>query len=150
MDISAVVSTKAMQLATVGSANTPWICTVYYVVYQGCFYWLSFPGRRHSREISDNPHVAIAVAIKQTIPVIGLQAEGVVEQVTDMDEVTPVMARYIAKYSQGHTFLKRFAEGSNNHMLYKCRPKRVMCFDETTATNKPYKDVTKEFNNARN
>ena len=145
MNSSAVASVKTMQLATVGSDHLPWICTVYYVIHEGCFYWLSLPGRRHSREIADNPHVAIAIAIKQIIPVIGLQVEGVASQVTDVDEVASVMASYETKYNQGHTFLKRFTEGKNDHVLYRCTPSKVMYFNETVASDEPYRDITKEF-----
>ncbi len=61
-----VKDTWLMQLATVQDGQ-PWIANVFFVVdAQLNFYWLSYPNRRHSRELAINPKAAIAIAIKQT------------------------------------------------------------------------------------
>src|SRR5687768_8880696 len=92
-----------MQIATARN-GVPWICTVYFVFTEGKFYWLSFPERRHSRDIADNDHVAVAVALEMGQPVVGVQAEGRTRQVADQNEVATVMESYVAKYNQGGTF----------------------------------------------
>jgi uncharacterized protein YhbP (UPF0306 family) len=82
-----------MQLATTRE-NQPWICTLYYVCDDDQrIYWLSYPTRRHSQELAENSHAAVAIAIKLEQPVIGLQIEGKVSVVTDAKVVANVMRR---------------------------------------------------------
>jgi uncharacterized protein YhbP (UPF0306 family) len=133
-----------MQIATV-SGGKPWICTVYYVLRNKNFYWLSFPERRHSKEIADDAHVAIAVAVKQNKPVIGIQAEGTARMVQDQAEVAAVLSLYVEKYGQGKEFVQRFIAGENQHSLYCMTPTKVMLFDEYTSRKMPYRDITNSY-----
>lgn len=131
-----------MQLATAAMPlGQPWICTVYFVIRDGCFYWLSYPERRHSRELADNPKAAVTIAIKQDLPVIGLQAEGEVTEVTDLSEASRVLARYVKKYGSGQQFIELLKHGSNHHKLYKLTPARVMLFDETQKNQPAYREI---------
>lgn len=133
---------RVMQLATVAMpAGQPWVCTVYFVVKDDCFYWLSYPERRHSLELAANPQAAITIAIKQDMPVIGLQAEGEVSVVNDVQEATRVLARYVKKYSSGQKFIELLKHGSNHHKLYKLTPKRIMLFDETQKDRPAYREI---------
>jgi ribonuclease HI len=120
-----------MQLAT-SRENVPWISTVYFVAdSERNIYWLSLPGRRHSEEVADNPRVAVAIAIKQDLPVIGIQAEGSVTVVDDAAVVEKILAGYIKKYDgAGKEFHQRFIEGKNQHQLYKITPSSLVLFDE--------------------
>lgn len=120
-----------MQLAT-SRDNTPWISTVYFVAdAERNIYWLSLPGRRHSEEVTNNPHVAIAIAIKQDLPVIGIQAEGTVAIVEDAAVVEKILADYMKKYDgAGKEFHQRFLAGKNQHQLYKLTPSSLVLFDE--------------------
>ena len=120
-----------MQLAT-SRDNAPWISTVYFVADdQRNIYWLSLPGRRHSEEVVANPRVAIAIAIKQDLPVIGIQAEGLVTIVEDASIVEKILASYVKKYDgAGKEFHQRFVEGKNKHQLYKLTPSSMVLFDE--------------------
>jgi ribonuclease HI len=131
-----------MQLAT-SVENTPWISTVYYVADDARnIYWLSFPERRHSIEVAKNPQVAVAIAIKQDIPVIGIQAAGTVEVIKDATVVEDILARYIKKYDgAGKDFHKRFVEGKNKHELYKLTPSMLMLFDEVHFKDKPVQKI---------
>lgn len=122
---------KVMQLATEYDGQ-PWICTVYFVVRSGNFYWLSFPERRHSRELAENSRVAIAIAVKKDLPVIGVQSEGNASVVDDLSEAEAVMALYIKKYGQGKQFMERFKAATNHHVLYRMVPRSIMIFDETS------------------
>lgn len=141
MDAAEINRQKVMQLATV-RGEQPWICTVFFVVFGGCFYWLSLPQRRHSKEINANPHAAVAIAIKQDLPVIGIQAEGTVSAVEDAAEMEAVLELYVAKYDAGEQFAKRYKAGKNHHALYKLTPKKVMAFDEVNADENPYQEIT--------
>ena len=119
-----------MQLATAGGEQ-PWACTVYFVFDDKLnIYWLSLPDRRHSQEIEKNPKVAITMAIKQDLPVIGLGAEGVAEIVNDKKTVAAVIKKYIAKYNSGEKFYEKFLAGENQHRMYKLTPKKYVLFDE--------------------
>ncbi|MDT4847546.1 Ribonuclease H [compost metagenome] len=120
-----------MQLAT-SRENVPWISTVYFVADdERNIYWLSLPGRRHSEEVVGNPRVAVAIAIKQDLPVIGIQAEGSVTIVDDAATVEKILANYVKKYDgAGKEFHQRFVEGKNKHQLYKLTPSSLVLFDE--------------------
>jgi uncharacterized protein YhbP (UPF0306 family) len=121
---------RTLQLATVAN-DRPWIATVYFVADEEMnIYWLSWPGRRHSRELLVNPNAAAAVVVKTDPPVIGVQLEGKVELVADKDLVQKVMTLYIEKYQQGHKFHDNFLAGTNQHAMYRLRPDTIMLFDE--------------------
>lgn len=121
---------RVMQIASADN-NVPWICNVYYVVdNQLNIYWLSYPDRKHSRDIAVNPHMALCVAVKQDVPVIGVQAIGTGEVVDRAVLVAKVLPLYIQKYGLGKQFLQNFRRHNNKHMLYRFVPKKFMLFDE--------------------
>lgn len=122
----------ALQVATV-AAGQPWVATVYFVVdAQLNFYWLSLPTARHSIELNVNSRVSIAIAIKPDLPVIGVQAEGIAAEVTDIVTIGRVMPSYIKKYGAGKQFLQFAKKGTAKHRLYKFTPKNLQLFDERT------------------
>ena len=139
--LAEVAQAKTMQLAT-SRDGQPWVCTVYFVLHQGNFYWLSFPERRHSQELASNANAAIAIALKTDVPVVGMQAEGTVEAVTNLDEVTTVLGLYVKKYNQGMKFTERFEKGENRHVLYRFSPGAAMTFDEESRPQDPYHPLT--------
>ncbi len=140
MNSAQVNAAKVMQLATL-RGNQPWICTVYFVVKGGKFYWLSFPERRHSQEIADSANAAVAIAIQQDVPVIGLQAEGEARIVRDITEAESVLGLYVAKYGKGREFIDHLKRGTNHHELYCLVPSKIMLFDERTSGGVPYRQI---------
>jgi uncharacterized protein YhbP (UPF0306 family) len=140
MQRSVIHEQKVMQLATVRDGQ-PWICTVYFVLHKGNFYWLSFPERRHSKELADNTNAAIAIAIKRDAPVMGIQAEGAVSVVQERGEVETVTTMYSTKYGKGGQFFERFLKGENHHVLYRFVPRRIVRFDEMNHADDPYQNV---------
>lgn len=139
--IDDIASSKIMQVATL-SGTQPWICTVYFVLHEGCFYWLSFPERRHSKELARNEKAAIAIALKHDKPVIGVQAEGDVSVVGNIDDIETVLSAYVEKYGQGRQFVERFKTGENQHILYRFTPRTVMLFDELNNSENPYQEIS--------
>jgi nitroimidazol reductase NimA-like FMN-containing flavoprotein (pyridoxamine 5'-phosphate oxidase superfamily) len=131
---------KTMQLAT-SREGQPWACTVYFVVRGGNFYWLSFPERRHSRELAEDARAAVAIAVHQDVPVVGVQAEGAVDIVSDIAEAEAVLGLYVAKYGQGSEFIERLKQGRNRHQLYRLVPSGIMLFDERTPAGVPYGQI---------
>lgn len=121
---------KTMQVAT-AIDNKPWLATVYFVEYKTKFYWLSEPNRRHSNELLQNPKCAIAIVIKEDMPVIGVQAEGQAKIVSDLKTIANIMPKYISKYGLGKEFISRAMEGINKHQLYEFTPNDIKIFNET-------------------
>mgnify|MGYP001564976111 FL=1 len=130
-----------MQLATVSKNGQPWICTVFFVLYERNFYWLSFPGRRHSTDLMKNNQAAVTVVLRSKVPVRGVQSEGHVSIVTNFDEVAKVSELYVHKYNQGKQFSKLFHEGKNKHLMYMFKPSRVYAFDEKEFGNDKRREV---------
>ena len=123
---------RMMQVATTADGK-PWVCTVYYVEDERQrLYWLSLPSRRHSREIAVNKHVAIAIAVKLDKPVIGIQAEGTVEAISDKETIAQIMKLYIERYNSGYQFYDNFLAGKNEHVLYCFAPTSFVLFDEVS------------------
>jgi uncharacterized protein YhbP (UPF0306 family) len=122
---------KAMQVAT-SSDGQPWVCTVYFVPdEQQNLYWLSLPIRRHSQEVAENNKIAIAIAVKfDKNPIIGIQAEGTVEVLDNLEMVEKVIPDYVGKYGSGKDFYELFKAGKNQHQLYKFTPSKYFLFDE--------------------
>jgi len=129
--IKYLAEAKVMQLATVGETGHPWISNVHFVSdKKGNIYWLSTEKRRHSVEISANMNVAISVVVKANMPVIGIQAEGVAEKISDISTIGRIMPGYVKKHGNGKEFYKRALAGINEHKLYKMKPKVISLFDE--------------------
>lgn len=121
---------RLLQLATARGVQ-PWVCTVYYVAdAENNLYWLSYPTRRHSQELAQNPKAAVTVVVKPDLPVIGVQAEGGVSIVKDQTTVKQVMGLYIVKYNEGQKFYDNFLKGINKHQMYCFTPQRFVIFDE--------------------
>lgn len=127
-----------MQIATV-SGDQPWICTVYFVEDENLnLYWLSLPSRRHSQEIAKHKKIAIAIPIKfDKNPIIGIQAEGRAEVVTDSKQVARIMKSYTERYNAGKEFYDNFVAGKNKHLLYQFKPENFVLFDEVRFPNNP-------------
>lgn len=123
---------RMMQIATVKGAQ-PWVCTVYFVEGDDLgLYWLSLPTRRHSQEIQEGSKVAVAVPIKFDKPVVGIQAEGIAQEVTDPEVVKSIIPKYVERHKVGADFYDNFIAGKNQHRLYKFTPQKVVLFDEVT------------------
>lgn len=139
---SRLESAKTMQVATV-SDGQPWICTVYFVVDGDLnIYWLSWPTRRHSKEIAKNPRVAVALQCKVVQPVVGIQAEGRVEIVSEAKTVEVIMQKYVKKYSKGKAFYSNFVAGKNQHKMYKFLPEKFVLFDESNNPVNPRQEIS--------
>lgn len=123
---------RTMQLATLRGGR-PYVCSVYFVPSDDntVVYWLSEPARRHSQDIEHDNHVAGAVVVKDTKPVIGLQFTGTASTVSDLEEIKRVMVDYAEKYTgQGADFYERSVAGTNKHQLYKMQIAVLEVFDE--------------------
>lgn len=126
-----------MQTAT-ANGNQPWVCSVFYVADDNQnLYWLSFPSRRHSQEITKNKKAAIAIVVRADWPVIGIQSEGIISVVQEEKVVKKIMQSYVDKYGKGSDFYDNFVAGTNEHWLYRFTPKQFVLFDEKHFSGKP-------------
>jgi uncharacterized protein YhbP (UPF0306 family) len=120
-----------MQLATVKDGQ-PWACTVhFYADEQMNIYWMSTPDRRHSLEITSDPRVAIAMAIRaeRGKPPIGVQLEGNAERIEDEAEMKRIIPAYAQKLGRSETLLEETLSGQNKNRLYRVRPRLFVVFD---------------------
>lgn len=130
-----------MQLATVRDGK-PWICTVYFTVDDDLnIYWTSAKSRQHSKEIVDDPRVAIAVVRddkkKQALQITG-QAELVL-----LDDVERVNKLYGDKFGDKPERLKEVLNNTADGRAYwVCAPDEISIWDEV---NFPATDAKRVF-----
>ncbi len=127
-----IKSCSVLQLASTKQSQ-PWVCTLIYVEDEKLnIYWASIPGRRHSKELGDNPKAAIAIKVDDHLNkgVVGIQAEGLVEVVHDPEEIMPIAKQYAQKFDRDDTWVKQFSNLQTEHKLYKFIPKKFVLFDE--------------------
>ncbi len=84
----------------------------------------------NSKELTTNKKAAITVAVKIDQPVIGLQAQGVIEQEHSYIKMAEIMPSYIKKYGSGKDFLNLVKHAKNDHKMYCFKPSYIQLFDE--------------------
>ena len=129
-----------MQLAT-SVQDQPWVCTVHYYTDKDLnFYWISTPGRRHSREIERNQKVAATVMVHQNNPaenyIIGISVEGTVEFLGQ--EIDHAIAdAYASKLDKPTNLIPDILSGKNPHKFYKLKPTNFVMFNTKDFPDKP-------------
>ena len=119
-----------MSLATC-SNNKPWICEVHYVFDNELnFYFLSTPQRRHSIEISNNPHVAGNIVIQHELgqKVRGVYFEGSAERLKNVTKDDPAYQLYCQRFGTDEGILAEAAEEAG-HVFYKITVQKFALFD---------------------
>jgi uncharacterized protein YhbP (UPF0306 family) len=98
---------NTMTIATVKGEN-PWAAAIFYANDGFTLYFLSDPESRHSKDIAENPLVAVTVNedYHDWRQIKGIQMEGKAEVVTAEDETARAVATYVAKYSFTAAYLK--------------------------------------------
>lgn len=128
---------EVMQLAT-SANNKPWACTVHFLhTPDHKLYWISDGERRHSQEIAHNPHVSVAMAIKTTAPVIGVQIEGQAAQVTDTTERDRVARLIAARHNRPVEEIQAGFNAPTPKFLYCLTPSLIAIFDKQTFPDAP-------------
>jgi uncharacterized protein YhbP (UPF0306 family) len=125
MDVEKIVreyidKTVHMSLATVRD-NKPWVSEVHFAYDEELnLYWRSLRTRRHSQEISDNPHVAGNIIDKYAVgePVVGIYFEGKAERLSpgaDQDKAAKLLQTRI----QAAPDIVEEAAREDGHQFYK-------------------------------
>lgn len=128
---------EIMQLAT-ESVGQPWCCSLHYVADGLNLYWLSWPERRHSRELARNPKTSIAIAISHENPVLGIQAEGRSHRVTDGREIQHAAGLYNSRFVKDAGWLSAFLAGENDGFaVYSFTPTKFVVFSRTSFMQPP-------------
>jgi hypothetical protein len=96
-----------MTIAT-AKGETPWAASVFYANDGFTLYFLSDPDSRHSKDIAENPLVAVTVNedYHDWRKIKGIQMEGKAELVATEDEMIKAVAIYVEKYSFTAAYLK--------------------------------------------
>jgi uncharacterized protein YhbP (UPF0306 family) len=128
---------RVMQIASLGSDGSPWLCTVFFVEHDSKLYWLSHPERRHSEDIARDARIAVAIVGEDNWPVSGVQATGTATAITDIKTATKIMPKYIKKYGQGKDFVELLKRGTNKHQLYEFSTDTYKIFDEVYFKDSP-------------
>ena len=133
---------KVMQLAT-SNGDQPWACTIHFYSDDKLnIYWISTLGRRHSKDIDNNPKVAATVMVHENNAeedyVIGISVEGTAELLAEnVDEAT--VQGYTKKLDMKPEFMDDVRNGRDEHKFYKLTPKSVVLFDNKDFPGDPRK-----------
>jgi uncharacterized protein YhbP (UPF0306 family) len=135
---------RVMQLAT-SLNNQPWVCNVHYFSDDDyAIYWISTPERRHSKEINENPNVAITIKVHEDTEddpwVVGLSAEGTARQLTT-DETKAIGTQYLEKVSKAPSLLEDILSGKNPHRFYKMTVTKFVLFDTNNFPDNPRQEI---------
>ncbi len=131
-----------MHLAT-SHGSKPWSTPVYFASdIDMNIYWLSRKNRRHSREISNNSHVAGTIVVPHNYgeKVRGLQVEGEARELKDQDAVAGRNI-YSSKFWIVEDRAMNRLEGEDKQVCYQLRPERFVLYDEVNFPDNP----TQEF-----
>ncbi len=132
-----IAKVEVMQLAT-SVNNQPWACTVHFAYDDNTnIYWFSKDETRHSQEVAQNPHVAVAMAIKTEWPVIGVQIEGDAEQMSDKAEIEAVVRNFAERHKREPAFVQGVLNGTNGFKPYRLTPRRIQIFDTQNSPKEP-------------
>lgn len=133
-----------MQLATVAGTQ-PWCCTVYYVTDSSyAVYWASLPTRRHSQELKSHNQVAATIPVKfiNGEKVIGIQLQGMAEEVPLSPSIKPIAETYATKFHRDAQWVDDFTAGKTAHKLYKLTPSLFVLFDEVNFPGEPRQELS--------
>lgn len=122
---------KMMQLATVNNGK-PWVCNVWFAVDNDLnIYWFSSTTRRHSIDVSKDPHVAAAICLPHTPsdPARGIQLEGVAEMITDPKDMAKATRYYIGRIFSVKQVKFYINSLEKPHKFYKITPNKFVLFD---------------------
>jgi len=127
---------KHMQLATVNKGQ-PWICTVYYTADNNLnLYWTSGRSRQHSREIMNDPKVAITI-VKDTEKKQALQIVGNAYEVEDKN-LGQVHDLYQAKFGLKDYDLEEMKSHTPDGRAYWVfKPTIISLWDEVNFPDSP-------------
>lgn len=133
-------SADIMQLATCVD-NQPWACNLHYYSDDDFnLYWISKPKSRHSKEIEQNPKVAVTIKVYENKTpkdtVIGVSFEGVAKLV-DKADVQSAAKGYQAKHHTDDAFIKEVVDGKNPYVFYVMKPTKVVLFDNKNFPDDP-------------
>jgi uncharacterized protein YhbP (UPF0306 family) len=131
---------KMMQLATVADGK-PWVCNVWFAADKDMnIYWFSSTTRRHSQEVTKDPHVAAAICLPQTPPADpprGLQLEGTAELLTNPLDVAVAMKYYVGKIFNLKQVKLFMANIDRPHRFYRIKPELFVLFDVVNFPSDP-------------
>jgi uncharacterized protein YhbP (UPF0306 family) len=131
--------------------NKPWVCELHFAYDEKLnLYFRSKPSRRHSAEISANPHVAGNIISEHKVgdDVRGVYFEGRAELLENVGEEHPAYKLYCERFETGPEILEEARE-EDGHKFYKIAVSTFYLFDgrQSTPSQKyvlPWNKLTNE------
>ncbi len=133
-----------MQIATVDD-DQPWVATVYFVSNDELnLYWASPEDTSHSRHISKNQKVAVAIPVhhKKNQPVVGVQISGLAEKLNDVEAIRQIAKIYAQKYDFSEKWIDKVCNKQTKHKLYRFTPDKFVLFDDINYPDNPRQEWT--------
>ena len=136
-----------MSLATC-SDNKPWVCELHYAFDDELnLYFRSKRERRHSQELSTNPHVAGTIVTQHFLDqsVRGVYFEGKAELLENVDEHHIAYTSYCKRFGTGLEILEETKQ-ETGHTFYKITVSTFWLFDSYESS--PSQKYELKWNNA--
>ncbi|HEY8999686.1 MAG TPA: pyridoxamine 5'-phosphate oxidase family protein [Candidatus Saccharimonadales bacterium] len=141
MDLKALIQqyfkdNKHMQLATVRDGK-PWICTVYFAADDAFnLYWTSSRSRQHSKEIMNDPRVAVTV-VRDAERKQALQMTGEAYEVAD-DDLAHAHELYQGKFGPKDYDLNEIKQhNADGRAYWVFKPTSISFWDEVNFPDAP-------------
>jgi uncharacterized protein YhbP (UPF0306 family) len=137
--IQEYLTTAQMMHIGTDRGNKPWVTTVYFAAdIELNLYWLSRKSRRHSQDISKNPHVSAAIVLPHNYgdKVRGVQIEGEARELLGVD-ADAGRNIYKSKYWIVEDRIMTAAEGGDPQVCYQVRPTKILLYDEVNYPESP-------------
>lgn len=129
-----------MQLATI-SNNKPWICNMWFAADKNMnLYWFSSNTTRHSKELTDNPQVAIAVCLPQNPSdnsARGIQLEGIAEMLTNQEDIDTAIENCVGRIFSIEQIKKFMSDTYEPHRFYRVKPTMIVLVDTVNFPDSP-------------
>lgn len=122
--------THLMSLSTIDGQG-PWAADVIFVFDEELnLYWISDPDARHSRAVRENHKAAAAItfSIRSKEPNLGLQMEGMAEQLEGVQ--FELLIKHLAKRGYKMPKLDQAKKLLDGDVWYRLKPTRMFLIDE--------------------
>lgn len=133
---------NVMQLAT-SLNDQPWACTVHYYSDEDLnLYWISTAERHHSKDISLNQKVAVAILVHENTStekyIIGMSVVGTAELLTE--GIEEIAVAYKEKLNKDPALMADILNGKNPHKFYRLKPSKITLFDTKNLLGNPRRE----------
>ncbi|MHB1830238.1 MAG: pyridoxamine 5'-phosphate oxidase family protein [Candidatus Micrarchaeaceae archaeon] len=134
---------RLMQLAT-SADGQPWVCSVWFAADKDLnLYYMSWAGRRHSKEAIKNKMVAGAIAMPQDPedPPRGIQFQGTEEVLDREEDIQTAMSVYSGRVFPKDKIMELMGSKAHPHKFYMIKPALYVLFDAVNFPDAPRQEL---------